>query len=72
MLEQEQQEVIQEILSQNQVSGMQMTDSVQQLNQQQNSNPTIQQNNDLLVEPPQQQMQQQQIEKLKQFLSLNR
>ena len=47
ILEQEQQELIQEILSENQVSGMQMTDSVQQLNQQQNSNPTIQQNNNL-------------------------
>ena len=72
ILEQEQQELIQEILSQNQVSGMQMKDSVQQLNQQQNSIPTIQQNNDQSEEPSQQQMQQQQIEKLKQFLSLSR
>ena len=72
ILEQEQQELIQEILSENQVSGMQMTDSVHQLNQQQNSNPTIQQNNDLSVEPSQQQMHQHQLEKLKQFLSLSR
>jgi hypothetical protein len=71
ILEQEQQEVIQEILSQNQVSEMQMTDSVQQLNQQQNSNPTIQHNNDLSLGPSQQQMQQQ-LEKLKEFLSLSR
>ena len=72
ILEQEQQELIQEILSQNQVSGMQMKDPVQQLNQQQYSIPTIQQNNDQSEESSQQQMQQQQIEKLKQFLSLSR
>ena len=51
---------------------MQMKDSVQQLNQQQYSIPTIQQNNDQSEESSQQQMQQQQIEKLKQFLSLSR